>query len=245
MTWTEDGWIRLESGSNTPLTRIPAPPLPECKWPSEPVRDDFNSEVLNHQFQTLRVPLDEKSMSLVERPGYLRLKGGESLNSLHNQSLIARRQQSFRYQAETCVEFSPETFQQMAGLICIYDTMNFYYLHLTHDEKLGKALGILICNNGAYDFPTGDGISLDGVKKCYLRVHVDYDRLRFSYSVDGEAWIDMGYEFDATILSDEYYGYAGEERFTGAFTGLCCQDLTGRRICADFDYFEYVEADHL
>jgi len=27
--------------------------------------------------------------------------------------------------------------------------------------------------------------------------------------------------------------------FTGAFSGLCCQDLSGERLHADFDYFEY------
>jgi xylan 1,4-beta-xylosidase len=29
--------------------------------------------------------------------------------------------------------------------------------------------------------------------------------------------------------------------FTGAFVGMCCQDLLGHRLPADFDYFEYRE----
>jgi xylan 1,4-beta-xylosidase len=29
--------------------------------------------------------------------------------------------------------------------------------------------------------------------------------------------------------------------FTGAFVGMCAQDLTGRRLAADFDYFDYAE----
>jgi xylan 1,4-beta-xylosidase len=44
--------------------------------------------------------------------------------------------------------------------------------------------------------------------------------------------------FDARILSDEYC-----RGFTGAFIGICCQDLTGARRHADFDWFEYEEAD--
>lgn len=47
--------------------------------------------------------------------------------------------------------------------------------------------------------------------------------------------------FDASNMSDEYYGSIREERFTGAFVGLCCQDLTGRSLQADFDYVEYIE----
>jgi len=72
-------------------------------------------------------PLVRKSrLSLKACPGYLRLKGRESLGSKHRQSLIARRQQAFRAEAETALEFEPETFQQMAGLV--------YYLQ--HEQFL-------------------------------------------------------------------------------------------------------------
>jgi xylan 1,4-beta-xylosidase len=32
--------------------------------------------------------------------------------------------------------------------------------------------------------------------------------------------------------------------FTGAFLGVCCQDVAGTRRPADFDYFEYRERDY-
>jgi xylan 1,4-beta-xylosidase len=42
------------------------------------------------------------------------------------------------------------------------------------------------------------------------------------------------------LISDE--GGKGEHRsFTGAFVGMCCQDLSGQDCPADFNYFEYVE----
>jgi len=45
----------------------------------------------------------------------------------------------------------------------------------------------------------------------------------------------------AAILSDEnckfWWG------FTGAFVGICCQDMTAQRIHADFDYFEYKKSE--
>ena len=51
---------------------------------------------------------------------------------------------------------------------------------------------------------------------------------------------------DGSILSDDYVEDA-EVRyrpcFTGAFVGLCCQDLSGQRLHADFDGFEYRELD--
>ena len=44
----------------------------------------------------------------------------------------------------------------------------------------------------------------------------------------------MGAELDASFLSDEA---CMEGWFTGAMAGLCCQDLTGNHLAADFDYF--------
>ncbi|HOJ76985.1 MAG TPA: glycoside hydrolase family 43 protein [Bacillota bacterium] len=240
VVWTDDGWLRLAEGGNKPFVKVPAPDLSECPWPQLPERDDFDSEELNIHFQTLRIPLGEDVLSLKERPGYLRLKGRESLHSRYVQSLVARRQQSFVYTATTCVEFNPESFQQMAGLVCIYNSANYYYLCVTHEEGIGKCLKIIICDNNTRDEGLEKPIKLnDG--PCYLRVVVNYDKLQFYYSIDGVNWTAVGDYYDASKLSDEYLHYIRMEGFTGAFVGLCCQDLSGRRKHADFDFFEYYE----
>jgi xylan 1,4-beta-xylosidase len=58
--------------------------------------------------------------------------------------------------------------------------------------------------------------------------------------VDGGDWQAMPVTLDYSVVSDE--GGKGEHSsFTGAFVGMCCQDLSGRDCPADFDYFEYVE----
>lgn len=240
VVWSEDKWLRLEGGGNNPFDEVPAPDLPEHKWPQEPSRDDFNTEKLNINFQTMRVPLKEDTMSLVERPGYLRLKGRESLSSKHHQALVARRQQHFCYTAATCLEFEPDSYKQMAGLVCIYDVENFYYLRMTQDEDRIKCLGIVTCDNNDFDEPLAKEVCIDGWKRCYLKAEVDYDRLQFYYSGDIEEWKPIGPAFDYSTLSDEY---CREGNFTGAFVGICCQDLTGRRKAADFDYFEYTGRD--
>ncbi len=239
MKWTDDGWFRLEHGGNKPKVNVQAPDLPEHPWEAEPVRDDFNSEKLNINFASLRIPLDEDTMSLKERPGYLRLKGKESLGSRHKQSLVARRQQAFRYTATTCLEFEPEGFQQMAGLICMYDRQNFYYLRVSHDDELGKCIGIVTAQNNVVNQPVQD-VSINAWNSVYLRVMVDYDELKFYYSKDEKNWTPLGPIMDASTLSDEF---CLEGRFTGAFVGLCCQDMSGRDKNADFDWFEYRERE--
>jgi xylan 1,4-beta-xylosidase len=52
-------------------------------------------------------------------------------------------------------------------------------------------------------------------------------------SPDGIAWIRVGPELDASKIADDY-----NPGFTGAFLGICVQDLGGTRASADFAYFE-------
>jgi xylan 1,4-beta-xylosidase len=77
----------------------------------------------------------------------------------------------------------------------------------------------------------------------HLRAEVDYERLRFAYRIEGGDWHWLPEQFDASILSDEAAA-PGTPNFTGAFVGMCCQDMSGTRLPADFDYFEYRERDY-
>ena len=236
--WNEDGWLRLYGGGNKPREIIPAPELPEFVWENLNEREDFDSGSLHAQFQTLRIPYDGYYISLKERPGYLRLRGRESLNSRFEQSLVARSQGSFKYTAATCLEFEPVSFKQMAGLTCFYNTRSFHYLKVSCIEGIGKCLEIITCDNGEYAFPVKEPVRLKRGERIHLKAEMDYDKLQFYYSEDGRTWNIAGPILDAAILSDEHIlGWA----FTGAFVGICCQDLTGDHLPADFDFFEYAE----
>ena len=111
--WTEDGWLRLLNGSNTPDETLPEANLPPQPWPPISPRDDFDAPALDIRWQTLRTPLTEKDFSLSARPGYLRLYGGNGLGSRFTQSLIAQRITEHSGLIETCVEFEPAYYKQM------------------------------------------------------------------------------------------------------------------------------------
>lgn len=234
--WSADGWLRLTHGGAHPQVEVPPPEdLPETPWPALPTRDDFDSEKLDASWSSLRVPVNESWLSLKERPGWLRLRGRDSLHSLFEQSLIAKRVQHFRFTAETCLEFAPTHFTQMAGLICHYDTRQHYYLRVTHDEARGRVLGIVQTDAGNYDELGGD-LAISDWPRCHLRATIDLAQLQFSASPDGRNWQNIGPVLDASKLSDDY---GGALRFTGAMVGLCAQDVGGTRAVADFDYFDY------
>lgn len=74
----------------------------------------------------------------------------------------------------------------------------------------------------------------------HLKVEVSYDSSHFFYSLDGENWMPVGGYVEYSKLSDEYFKERSIERFTGTFTGICCQDFTGKHKAADFDYFKMI-----
>jgi len=197
------------------------------------------------EFQWLRSPWPEELFSLTERRGHLRLYGRESLGSLFRQALVARRQQAHCFSASAAVDFEPATFQQMAGLVCYYNSAKFHYLYISRDESVGKHIRVWSCipDQIQPDFFTVP-VAIPAGKPVELRVEIDYERLLFAYRVGENQWHWLPAVFDASILSDEA-GPPGNPNFTGAFVGMCCQDLAGTCLPADFDWFYYHERDYL
>lgn len=245
MTWGSDGWLRTSDGQGVPMPEAPAPPLPPHPFDPLPVREDFDAARLPAAFQWLRSPEPDELFSLSARPGHLRLYGRETIGSLFKQALVARRQESHCFSASTALEFAPESFQQMAGLVCYYNGAKFHYLYVSTDEHIGKHLCVM---SALPDSPQSDAftrpIPISDGRRIHLRVEVDYERMYFGYSFDGRAWEWIPQQFDASILSDEASA-PGLPNFTGAFVGMACQDVAGTRTPADFDYFEYRDREYV
>jgi xylan 1,4-beta-xylosidase len=243
MVWGEDGWLRTLDGQGIPTVETPAPDFPVHAVKPTRSRYDFLSPQLPIHFQWLRTPYPEEIFSLTARPGFLRLIGRETLGSLYRQSLVARRQQAHCFTATTVIEFEPEHFQQLAGLVCYYNSTKFHYLYLSHDETVGKHLRVMSC---APDSMQADSftppIAIPVGKPVHLRVEVDLERMHFAYRIEGvnSDWQWLPQQFDASVLSDECLA-PGQAHFTGAFVGLACQDMAGTGRHADFDFFEYQE----
>jgi xylan 1,4-beta-xylosidase len=235
--------LRTSDGQGIPQTEVPAPALPRYAFDPPPVREEFVSTQLPIDFQWLRTPQPEQLFSLTDRSGHLRLYGRESIGSHFHQALVARRQQSHCFSAQTVIEFEPQHFQQMAGLICYYNSAKFHYLYISHDETLGKHLRVM---SALPDQVQSDvftpAIAIAAAKPIELRVEVDFERLYFGYRVEGEQWNWIPQVFDASILSDEASA-PGAPNFTGGFVGMACQDAAGTALPADFDWFEYRERE--
>jgi len=240
MEWTADGWLRLAGGGNLARASVTEPELSPVPWPSDPIRDDFEAPSLSPHWASPRCLADESWASL-RRPGWLGLRGRESLFSPFTPSVVARRIQHLDFTAQTRLVFDPRSFQEMAGLVCLYDTMNFVYLRLGWDQGT-RVLDLMRADNGRREEFPGHRVLLpppppEGEPPpVRLRVEARGLGLRFSWALDEGDWSSIGPVFDETKLSDEYCK-TGE--FTGAFVGLTAQDLSRRQAWAWFDWFDY------
>lgn len=236
-------------GAGLPRTTVPGPALPPAPVAALPVIDHFDGPELTTAWATLRRHPDPSWLSLTERPGHLRLRGGQSLGSTHGQSLVARRQQAMSFDFATRVEAEPHSPLQMAGIVHYYNSTLWHYLHLTRDERLGRVLRVGLCDHGRYLEPVPAVAVPEGPLDLQLTVRTTQAHFTWR-AAEASAWRTIGPDLDVTRLSDENAtqgdpatGHFTSWGFTGAFAGLCVQDLTGAALEADFAWSRYRETD--
>lgn len=239
--WTND-WPYLKSGSALPRKEVPSPNLEEFIFEKPSGFEDFNQKELPLGYQSLRIPAHENWMSLTDRPGFLRLKGKESLTSTHTQALVAKRLEHFRATISTSVDFDPIHFQHMAGLVIYYNTGHYHYLHITKSDE-DRILSIISSDNFEQN-EDPEKVVIPKKGEVILKAIVNREKLQFCYSTDNKVFEDIGKILDMSILSDDYVrDGSGRYRpaFTGTFVGMCCQDLKNNKRYADFDWLDYKE----
>lgn len=238
--WDQDGWLKLASGKQFAQTQVPEPgekgitlDSGETGFGVQDIRDEFDEPALPVYYVSPRVSY-ESFADLTARPGYLRLRGQESMNSLHHVSLIATRQQEVQVRAQTCMEFEPEYPEQAAGLAYMYDAMNFYLLAKTADEN-GQGILTLLKSDMGVITDEMEPIPVASGEKTELRAVTSQDgcEVSFFFREQGQEWRQAGACQSTQIVTDEHC-----RGFTGAHFGMYVHDMTGLSCYADFDYFE-------
>lgn len=240
LDWIED-WPRLANGTTSPDLWVTAPSIGE----NVTQRQDYSENVdfgtiskLPIAFKSLRAPLGTRA-SLTARPGYLRLFGTQSITSVHEQTLVARRWQAFDFRVETELSFEPKSFQQLAGLVLFYDTDNYQYLQCSYDEDTQKAyLQIEVAELGEHHYASEHHVLSENTVKLAVTVHKTASQF---YIFAGGQWVTFGPVLPADHISDDYIKDHGKLAFTGAMVGICAQDLDQHSSHADFKYFNYQE----
>ncbi|KAJ8129340.1 hypothetical protein O1611_g4294 [Lasiodiplodia mahajangana] len=235
----QDDWLYVKNGPVPSLfVDLPGARDDEPYWAER----KYTFGELHKDFQWLRTPETGRIFALED--GRLTLFGRESIGSWFEQSLIARRQEHFSYDAETVVEFSPEDERQFAGLTAYYSRYNFFYLTVTAHSDGQRELLIMSSEAswplGRLERPFPEPKKIPNERKVKLAVTVRGRELQFWYALENEQELQkFGPVFDASIVSDECGGHQVHGSFTGAFVGVACSDVNGTALPARFDYFIY------
>ncbi|XAS70158.1 family 43 glycosylhydrolase [Micrococcaceae bacterium Sec5.1] len=265
MRFTDDGWLRLEQdgwhpsltaegpkptldGAAPVSTSVPAARAADTStvggFATEAVTNDGHL-TLGWPWSSLRHPVSSQWASLSERPGWLRLTGRYSTDSVLEQSLVARRLTSGSVRAGVTVEAQPTNFTQSAGLIFYYNTSSYFYLRTTVREAGGELLDgdapteqILEVfekdpHKGLHSFGS---VVVESSFPLRLEATLDGGRLQFFWSQVGKPLQPIGPELNALQLSDDH---GDTLRFTGALVGVAAQDLRDQRFTADFTDFQF------
>ena len=242
MIWDGDGWLRLKAGGKFAGMETEAPAGIEKRLSEGEALakehlengfyDDFDEPKLHVRYSSPRIDYNTFA-DCTAKKGCVRLKGQESLNSLHRVSLLGVRQQKISCTAETEMSFMPEFPEQLAGLAYMYDAMNFYIIGKTVTDQGQPVLTMIKSDSGVVtDEMEPVLIPQEADVKFRVQVSEDGTKAAFYYSLGGDNWQQAGEEQTTQILTDEHC-----RGFTGAYFGLYCHDMTGMSQTADFTYF--------
>jgi xylan 1,4-beta-xylosidase len=231
----EPGTPKISNGHiwNFPTDTF-SPPAANASPQKNEERIYWFKDGIHDDFKNLRVQRESALYSTSARPGYLRLKGGQSPASRFRQTLLARRQQHFSFAAETKMEFAPGAFQEFAGLCWRYDEARQYLLAVSWNEELdGRTLAVISMNSG--QFTRSHETALPPAGPVWLGLTVRGGQGMFRYSLDGTVWNEV-----RPVLEAAAFCNGG---FTGPFTGIFCADIARYTATADFEYFAYTPLD--
>ncbi|KAF1993578.1 glycoside hydrolase family 43 protein [Amniculicola lignicola CBS 123094] len=244
--WGDDDWLYIKDGPVPSLyVDLPVARDDTSYWSEQWYTFD-EGKGLHQDFQWLRTPEPERIFNI--EGTQLQLIGREAIGSWFEQSLIARRQTHFSYDAETTMDFSPEDERQFAGITAYYCRYNFFYLTVTAHADGQRELLVMSSEaswpEGRLSFPLSSA-QIPNEGKVRLALKIRGRELKFYYSLEEERELkQIGRTYDASIVCDECGGHQAHGSFTGAFVGLACSDLNGLQARAKFDYFVYRPVRH-
>lgn len=204
-TWT-DGWPMLgDSEGHVPLKIDYKPDMSTAGRLVE--SDAFDSASLGYHWQWNHCP-DNKSWSLTERPGYLRLKTSRRANSIYDAvNTVTQRMEGPGCEGSVCLDLSGMKNGDVAGFGAFNGHSTLLSVRMENGRKsLVKHNTLVSFHPGskvimAVDNDDEECVELKG-DRIYLRVTGDFrlgrDKAVCHYSTDGKTWMPIGKEYQMT-----------------------------------------------
>lgn len=244
MRWNDDNWLEMEDGSNLAKIEVEGiSGIEDLKLLNHDIQEYFEAPKYSNQFMTPYQAQTIEWVNTTERPGFLRIYGGDSFFSQVNPSIMATRATSFLYEIDTKVIFEPNHYSETAGVGLYYDSNNWVYLHITYSEiTKGPVLSVLQAKLGERKEIFQPIIEVpSGTVELKIIYNMGFAEMYYRL-VEQEEWQLVMEKIDVTYLSDE--GVNGESGEIGGFTGLFnfigSVDAHQHDSFADFQFYKVV-----
>ncbi|GAA0791946.1 glycoside hydrolase family 43 protein [Faecalicatena orotica] len=226
VTWNEEGWPVVNQGRRI-SKEMEVMSLPAKDYKVKEDDDTFHPSGLPKAWNYLRNP-DMSMYSFTERPGCLKLIGGEAvLSDTASPTFVGRRQQHFCMRAEVWVDCNPQSEYENAGLTIFHTNEHHYDLAVT--KRNGNRCVILRKRVG--DMQTeSEPLYLSGHGSIFLRVESDKLEYRFFAGSD-ERSLSLAGTGRTQLMSTECMPMT----FTGCYVGLFAE----KGCCGWFEEFKY------
>jgi alpha-N-arabinofuranosidase len=214
VTWQDDWPLILPKGEPIPyVVRGPAQMSHETQAPATgnfTWRDDFDRRTLDPAWLYVRVPKGNWA-DLRAMPGTLTIHPRAApLESLHNPSFLARRQQHLSFEASTAFSL-PRTGRVAAGIVA-FQSEDFWYFLGAH--RVGRELQLFLQRRKAGTTETLATTSVPADSALTVKIRGDGAAYSFLYAVSGGPWQTLRENEDGMVLSTDVAG-----GFVGATLG--------------------------
>ena len=226
----QDGKPVFNPGIGRVLMEDKFPNLPESPVVLPSVRDEFDADSLRFCWNFLRTPfsrwyeLKDSRLVLQLRP--------EKATELVNPSLIARRVQHHRFKAVTCMNFTPRSDNEEAGMIIMQNDRFQYRLVLVGKGRQPQELRLVQVKQGLETVLARVPYKADEV---VLGIQGDGLKYSFLYGSTEDSMQYLLKDADATVCSTNV-----AKGFIGPFVGMYASSngRDSKRTVA-FSWFDY------
>ena len=220
-----DGWPAILDTNKTVPRVVTRPKLLAQAAGTQPMTGpfqwtaDFTGKQLPNSLNSLRTPTSHWWSIDANRAALFLKARPEDLDSQHDPSLIARRQQHANFFSTVQVRLGEKDKPSDAGLVAFQNETHFFFLGL-HLSPQGERTVFLEKRNDEVSQIASASLLISNVHDVTLRVEGAGARYRFYYRVGSEAWTQLGSDQDGTLLSTKKAG-----GFVGTYIGLFARSL--------------------
>jgi len=165
-------------------------------------RDEFDRATLDNAWTYLRAP-KRPWADLKARPGELTIDPlAEGLDSLHNPSFLARRQQHLTFDASAALDV-PAQPGTAAGLAAFQNETHWYFLGM---RRVGERVELFLEKRAGDNTETVARTQVEAGVGLKLKISGDAGAYSFAYDADGHGWKWLRRDEDGTVLSTSVAG---------------------------------------